>query len=147
MKISEEGIELLKKFEGCKLEAYQDSVGVWTIGYGHTKGVYKGMTISQDDAEEMLEEEMEEYEGYIEEYVEVPLSQNEFDALVCWVYNLGPTNLRNSTLLMVLNQSKFDEVPEQIKRWNKAGGEVLKGLVRRREAEALLFEGKDWHNI
>ena len=147
MKISEEGKELLKKFEGCKLEAYQDSVGVWTIGYGHTKGVYKGMTISQDDAEEMLEEEMEEYEGYIEEYVEVPLSQNEFDALVCWVYNLGPTNLRNSTLLMVLNQSKFDEVPEQIKRWNKAGGEVLKGLVRRREAEALLFEGKDWHNI
>ena len=147
MKISEEGIELLKKFEGCKLEAYQDSVGVWTIGYGHTKGVYKGMTISQDDAEEMLEEEMKEYEGYIEEYVEVPLSQNEFDALVCWVYNLGPTNLRNSTLLMVLNQSKFDEVPEQIKRWNKAGGEVLKGLVRRREAEALLFEGKDWHNI
>jgi len=147
MKISEEGIELLKKFEGCKLEAYQDSVGVWTIGYGHTKGVYKGMTISQDDAEEMLEEEMEEYEGYIEEYVEVPLSQNEFDALVCWVYNLGPTNLRNSTLLMVLNQSKFDEVPEQIKRWNKAGGEILKGLVRRREAEALLFEGKDWHNI
>ena len=147
MKISEEGIELLKKFEGCKLEAYQDSVGVWTIGYGHTKGVYKGMTISQDDAEEMLEEEMEEYEGYIEEYVEVPLSQNEFDALVCWVYNLGPTNLRNSTLLMVLNQSKFDEVPEQIKRWNKAGGEVLKGLVRRGEAEALLFEGKDWHNI
>ena len=132
MKISEEGIELLKKFEGCKLEAYQDSVGVWTIGYGHTKGVYKGMTISQDDAEEMLEEEMEEYEGYIEEYVEVPLSQNEFDALVCWVYNLGPTNLRNSTLLMVLNQSKFDEVPEQIKRWNKAGGEVLKGLVSRR---------------
>ena len=147
MKISEEGIELLKKFEGCKLEAYQDSVGVWTIGYGHTKGVYKGMTISQDDAEEMLEEEMEEYEGYIEEYVEVPLSQNEFDALVCWVYNLGPTNLRNSTLLMVLNQSKFDEVPEQIKRWNKAGGEVLQGLVRRREAEALLFEGKEWHEV
>ena len=147
MKISEEGIELLKKFEGCKLEAYQDSVGVWTIGYGHTKGVYKGMTISQDDAEEMLEEEMEEYEGYIEEYVEVPLSQNEFDALVCWVYNLGPTNLRNSTLLMVLNQSKFDEVPEQIKRWNKAGGEVLKGLVRRREAEALLFQGEQWHEV
>ena len=147
MNISQEGIALIKKFEGCKLEAYQDSVGVWTIGYGHTKGVYKGMTISQDDAEEMLEEEMEEYEGYIEEYVEVPLSQNELDALVCWVYNLGPTNLRNSTLLMVLNQSKFDEVPEQIKRWNKAGGEVLKGLVRRREAEALLFEGKDWHNI
>ena len=147
MQISEEGIQLIKNFEGCRTEAYQDSVGVWTIGYGHTKGVFEGMIISKDDADEMLLEELEEYEEYVEEYVEVPLSQNEFDALVCWTYSLGPTNLRNSPLLIVLSQSKFDEVPEQIKRWNKAGGEVLNGLVRRREAEALLFEGKDWDHV
>jgi lysozyme len=63
------------------------------------------------------------------------------------VYNLGPTNLRNSTLLTVLNQERYDDVPREIKRWNKAGGEVLKGLIRRREAEALLFEGKDWYEV
>ena len=147
MNISEEGLALLKKFEGCELKAYQDSVGVWTIGYGHTKEVKEGDQINKDEAEHLLAEEMPEYEGYINDYVEVPLEQCQFDALVCWVYNLGPTNLRNSTLLTVLNQEKYKDVPREIKRWNKAGGEILKGLVRRREAEALLFEGKDWYEV
>jgi lysozyme len=70
-----------------------------------------------------------------------------FDALVSWTFNLGPTNLSSSTLLKVLNSGDYEGVPAQIKRWNKAGGKVLEGLVRRREAEALLFEGKDWSNI
>tara|TARA_R110000782_G_scaffold2454_3_gene9581 strand:- start:2204 stop:2491 length:288 start_codon:yes stop_codon:yes gene_type:complete len=95
----------------------------------------------------MLTEEMPEYEGYINSMVEVPLEQHQFDALCAWVYNLGPTNLKNSTLLHELNSSNYKEVPNQIKRWNKAGGEVLQGLVRRREAEALLFEKKEWRNV
>ena len=147
MKISKEGIALIKKFEGIELEAYQDSVGVWTIGYGHTKGVKEGDNISLKQAEQMLEEELVEYEGYINNMVELGLEQNQFDALVAWVYNLGPTNLRESTLLKVLNQGLFDEVPFEIKRWNKAGGQVLNGLVRRREAEALLFQGKAWEDV
>jgi lysozyme len=147
MNISEEGLALLKKFEGCELKAYQDSVGVWTIGYGHTKEVKEGDQINKDEAEHLLAEEMPEYEGYINDMVEVPLDQCQFDALVCWVYNLGPTNFRSSTLLTVLNQERYNDVPREIKRWNKAGGEILKGLVRRREAEALLFEGKDWYEV
>ena len=70
-----------------------------------------------------------------------------FDALVAWVFNLGPTNLSSSSLLRVLNEKKYEEVPEQIKRWNKANGQVLAGLVKRREAEALMFEGKEWSKV
>ena len=147
MKISAEGLSLIKKFEGCELEAYKCSAGVWTIGYGHTKGVEEGMTITKDQAEEMLLEELVEYERAVEEAVHNQLDQCMFDALVSWTYNLGPTNLNSSTMLKVLNEGKYDEVPAQIKRWNKAGGKVLEGLVRRREAEALLFEGKDWSNV
>ena len=147
MHISKEGIALIKKFEGCRLTAYQDSVGVWTIGYGHTKDVDEGLEITQQEAEVMLNEELLEYEGYINDMVEVPLEQCQFDALVCWVYNLGPTNLRKSTLLKFLNAGDYHSTPNQIKRWNKAGGEVLNGLVRRREAEALLFQGEEWHKI
>ena len=147
MKISPEGLALIKKFEGCELEAYQCSAGVWTIGYGHTKGVKEGMTITKDQAEQMLLEELVEYEVAVEEAVDNQLDQCMFDALVSWTYNLGPTNLNNSTMLKVLNAGEYDEVPAQIKRWNKAGGKVLQGLIRRREAEALLFEGKDWSEV
>ena len=139
MNLGYNGTKILKFFEGCKLTAYQDSVGVWTIGYGHTKGVYDGMTITQEEAEQMLLTELEEYEGYVEKYVTVPLTQNQFDALVVWVYNLGPTNFRNSTLLKELNSGNYTAAGKEITRWNKAGGKVLAGLVRRREAEARLF--------
>ena len=147
MNTSAEGIALIKKFEGCELEAYQCSAGVWTIGYGHTKDVEEGDTISKDQAEEMLVEELHEYENYVNEYVNVALSQNQFDALVSWVYNLGPANLKASTMLKVLNDGKYEDVPYQMKRWNKAGGKVLDGLVRRREAEALLYQGREWYEI
>jgi lysozyme len=95
----------------------------------------------------MLQHEMEEYEGYINSLVMVPLNQNQFDALVSWVFNLGAGNLRASTLLKVVNLSDMNGVPAQIKRWNKAGGKVLEGLIRRREAEALLWEGKEWEGV
>ena len=95
----------------------------------------------------LLLEDVEVFEKAVNELVEVPLEQNQFDSLISWTFNLGPTNLKNSTLLKVLNNKNYDEVPTQIKRWNKAGGKVLQGLVRRREAEALLFQGKDWTEV
>lgn len=142
MKISQYGIDLIKHFEGCELQAYQCAAGVWTIGYGHTKGVQPGDEWSEDHANHMLEVELEEYENYVSTAVTVPLSQNQFDALVSWVYNLGNGNLTSSTMLKVLNSGDYDGVPAQIKRWNKAGGKVLEGLTRRRQAEADMFEGK-----
>tara|TARA_R100001198_G_C5166527_1_gene169291 strand:+ start:81 stop:542 length:462 start_codon:yes stop_codon:yes gene_type:complete len=144
MQLSKTGIELLKHFEGCELKAYQDSVGVWTIGYGHTKGIYEGLEITQSEAEKMLVDELPEYEGYITDKVVPMLQQHEYDALVCWVYNLGPTNLSSSTMLKKLNAGEFKEVPFQMKRWDKAGGQPLLGLTRRRNAEALLFKGEQW---
>ena len=147
MNISQEGIALIKKFEGCELEAYRDSVNVLTIGYGHTKDVKEGDKINQDEAEHLLQEEMPEYEGYINDMVKVPLEQNQFDALCSWVFNLGPKNLQESTLLKLLNAGDYHTTPEQIKRWNKAGGVILGGLVKRREAEANLFEGKEWSKV
>ena len=147
MKTSQEGIDLIKHFEGCELESYRCSANVLTIGYGTTKNVVEGMKISQHQAEELLMKDLEEFEEYVEDLIDVPLEQNQFDALVAWTYNLGPTNLKTSTLRKVLNKGAYDDVPEQMKRWNKAGGQVLKGLVRRRNAEALLFEGKKWHTV
>ena len=147
MHISDEGVALVKKFEGCKLEAYQCAAGVWTIGYGSTRGVVEGDVWSQEKADMMLEDELQEYGEHVEELVTMPLSQNQFDALTSWTFNLGPTNLATSTLLKVLNAGEYEDVPAQIKRWNKANGNVLEGLVRRREAEALLFEGKTWEHI
>ena len=90
---------------------------------------------------------MQEYEGYIKELIKVPLKQNQFDALVSWVFNLGPANLKASTMLKFLNAGDYHLVPSQMKRWNKAGGEVKQGLVRRREAESVLWLGEDWSNI
>ena len=97
------------------------------------------MTITQEQAEEMLRDEMAEYEGYVNSLVTVELNQNQFDAMVSWVYNLGGGNLASSTLLKVLNAGDYDGVPAQMMRWNKAGGKVLEGLTRRRQAEADLF--------
>ena len=147
MNISQEGLSLIKKFEGCELEAYKCAANVWTIGYGSTDGVKEGMEISQERAEMLLLEDVEVFEESVNKIVEVPLEQNQFDALVSWTFNLGSTNLKNSTLLKVLNDKDYEGVPAQIKRWNKAGGKVLQGLIRRREAEALLFEGKEWHEV
>jgi len=139
MKTENNGIDLIKEFEGRRLDAYQDSVGVWTIGYGHTKNVKEGDSITTLEAENLLTEELKEYAEYVNKYVTVPLTQNQFDALVSWTYNLGPNNLRESTMLKVLNDGEYDKVPSEMKRWIRAGGKVLAGLVRRRETEARLF--------
>ena len=136
---SENGIELIKSFEGRRLVAYQDSVGVWTIGYGHTKTAHEDKLIIKSTADRLLAEDLVEFEKYVEKYVTVSLTQNQFDALVSWTFNLGPGNLKESTMLKKLNQGLYEEVPDEMRRWNKAGGEVLEGLVRRRDAEAEMF--------
>jgi lysozyme len=147
MRCSEEGLSLIKKFEGCKLEAYRCSANVLTIGFGHTKNVQEGMTISQDMADSLLKADIQEFEEYVEALVTVPLTQCQFDALVAWTFNLGAGNLKSSTLLMELNQGKYELVPSEMRRWNKAGGQVLEGLIRRREAEGLLFDAKEWIHV
>ena len=148
MHISDEGFDLIKHFEGCELEAYKCAAGVWTIGYGHTKDVQEGDVWDKEKAEFMLWRELEdEYEVYVNDLVTVPINQCQFDALVSWVYNLGPANLKNSTMLKKLNAGEYEEVPSQMKKWNKANGKVLEGLIRRRAAESLLFEGKEWGKV
>ena len=139
METSQNGIELIKEFEGRRLGAYQDSVGVWTIGYGHTKDVWEERLIIKSTADRLLAEDLAEFEKYLDSLVKVELNQNQFDALISWTFNLGVGNLIESTLLKKLNAGDYDAIPDEIRRWNKAGGEVLEGLVRRREAEAALF--------
>ncbi len=144
MRISDSGIELIKRFEGLELEAYQDIAGIWTIGYGHTgDDVQPGMKISERDAEELLKRDLRPREQAVDSAVKVPLNQNEFDALVSFVYNVGAGAFRGSTALKRLNRGDRVGAADAITWWNKAtvGGvlrEVL-GLTRRRAAERALF--------
>ncbi|PUA41447.1 muraminidase [Pseudomonas protegens] len=139
MRTSQRGLNLIKSFEGLRLQAYQDAVGVWTIGYGTTRGVKSGMSISKEQAERMLQNDIARFEPEIDRLVKVPLSQNQWDALMSFTYNLGPTNLGSSTLLRLLNAGDYAAAADQFLRWNKAGGRVLPGLTRRRAAERELF--------
>jgi GH24 family phage-related lysozyme (muramidase) len=140
MKISAAGIELLKQFEGCRLTAYQDSVGVWTIGFGTTTGVKEGQTISQIKAEEYLRFDLAIFEKAVTESLKVPVNQNQFDALVSFTYNVGVSAFRSSTLLNLINE-KTDKkvVAAEFSKWVKAGNQTLPGLVSRRKAESELF--------
>ena len=147
MKISQEGLSLIKKFEGLRLKAYYCSGGVLTIGYGHTGGVKETDTITQEEADKLLKGDILKFEQYVEDNVMVELDQSQFDALVAWTFNLGPGNLRESTMLKKLNNGEYESVPFEMRRWNKAGGKTLDGLIRRREAESLLFESKEWEHI
>ncbi|MEA3639925.1 MAG: glycoside hydrolase family protein [Lamprobacter sp.] len=139
MNISEAGIELIKRFEGVKLQAYDDGVGVITIGYGHTKGVRWGDTITQDEAENLLQEDLEQFERCVTDAVDVPLNQNQYDALVSFAFNVGCGALRRSTLLTKLNAGDYQGAADQLLRWNRGGGKVMRGLVLRRQAERELF--------
>lgn len=144
MQTSEKGIALIKQFEGCKLTAYQDSVGVWTIGYGWTqpvdgKPIRAGMTIKQETAERLLKTGLVSYESDVSRLVKVGLTQGQFDAMVSFTYNLGARSLSTSTLLRKLNAGDYAGAADEFLRWNKAGGKILNGLTRRREAERALF--------
>ena len=147
MRCSQEGLELIKKFEGCKLKSYKCSAGVWTIGYGHTEDVKEGDIVSPQEADKLLRADVFKFERYVEDEVKVKLEQNQFDALVAWTFNLGVGNLRSSTMLKELNNADYTSVPFEMKRWNKAAGKTLDGLVRRRQAESLLFESKEWYQV
>ena len=105
------------------------------------------MVITQEEAEDLLMQDIKTYEKGVIDLVQVDLKQCEFDALVSFSFNLGLGSLKSSTLLKRINAKDWADVPHQIKRWNKANGEVLEGLVRRREAEATLWQGKDWTHI
>lgn len=141
MRTSQKGVSLIKSFEGLRLKSYQDSVGVWTIGYGATRGVTAGMMITNEQAERMLLNDIGRFEPEIERLVKVPLSQDQWDALMSFTYNLGAQNLGSSTLLKLLNAANYNGAAEQFPRWNSAGGQVLSGLVKRRAAERVLFLG------
>lgn len=143
MKINQEGIDLIKLFESLKLKAYLDPVGVLTIGYGTTridgKPVKIGTTITEKQAEEYLMKDLIVFEKCVSDTITVTLNENQFSALVSFVYNLGCGSLKKSTLAKRLNRGDYN-VDDEFGKWVKAGGKVLAGLVRRREAEKNLFE-------
>lgn len=139
LKISPRGIELVKQFEGCKLTAYVCPAGVLTIGYGSTgPHVKAGMKIDGAQANTLLLKDLERFEAGVNR-LSKKHTQGQFDALVSFAFNLGLGNLDKSTLLKLHNDGKHKEAADQFKRWNKAGGKVLAGLTRRREAEASLY--------
>lgn len=134
-------IDLVKASEGCRLTAYRDSVGVLTIGYGSTGGIKEGQTITQEQAEAMLVDDLDAAAEAVRKLVTVPLNQGQFDALCDFVFNLGEGRLRDSTLLRLLNQGRYGEAAAQFRFWVMAGGHPLPGLVKRRAAERAMFEG------
>jgi len=137
------GIDLIKRFEGLNLTPYRCPAGVWTIGYGHIRTVREGMKITEADAEYLLKSDLEISEKIVSRLVEVPLTDNQFSALVSFVFNVGGGNFERSTLLKLLNRGWYEQVPAQFMRWNKAGGSVVTGLTRRRTAEAQLWNTPD----
>ena len=148
MKVSKDGLNLIKEFEGIRLTAYKCPADVWTIGIGHTSAagapeVKPGMTITVQEAYEILNNDLNQYEDAINKFVKVPLTQNQFDALVSFVYNVGVGAFQKSTLLKKLNAGQYNAVPGELMKWTKAGGKELPGLVRRRRAEAALWRGVD----
>jgi len=143
-KMNVEGLELLKRWEGLRLKAYRDAGGVLTIGYGHTSAagkplVYEGMRISGHQAEEILARDLRQYERAVEGSVKVPLTDNQFAALVSFCYNVGVGVFKRSTLLKRLNAGDYDAVPAELMKWTRAGSKRLKGLENRRAAEAGLW--------
>ena len=133
-------VEVIKKWEGLYLDAYLCPANVWTIGYGHTKGVTSGMRITEEDAERLLREDMDWVEEAVNSSVTVPLKQCQYDALCSFVFNVGATAFRKSTLLRKLNAGDYEGAANEFPRWNKGGGRVLQGLVNRRADEKSLFE-------
>ena len=144
MKTSSSCTSLIREFEGFVASAYLCPANVWTIGIGTTvypngTKVKKGDKCTQEQALEYLQHDLKSFEKTVSESVKVPLSQNQFDALVSLAYNIGSGAFKNSTLLKKLNAKDYAGAADQFLVWNKGGGKVLKGLVRRRDAERALF--------
>jgi lysozyme len=148
-RINAAGLRLIKSFEGFEPKWYRDPVGIWTIGFGHTDAAgapkhatSKGLVLSDEAATEILANDLGQYAAAVEKAVKVPLNDNQFAALVSFTYNVGAGALAKSTLVKKLNAGNYGAVRSELAKWNKAGGKVLKGLTRRRAAEASLFETK-----
>jgi lysozyme len=144
MSINKEALALIKSFEGLMLKAYQDPVGIWTIGYGHTAAAglphpKAGMTVTARSAEALLIKDLQKYENAVKQAVKVPMSDNQFGALVSLCYNIGPGNFAKSTLVRKLNAGDVIGAANQFDVWVNADGKKLPGLVRRRAAEKALF--------
>lgn len=145
MKISNNGINLIKEFEGFSATPYLCSAKTATIGFGNTyyldgtKVQLSDKPISKEQAENLLKLSLKDFEDGINENVKVPLTQNQFDALVCFAYNVGINVFKSSTLLKKINVEDFEGAANEFLRWNRAGGKVLTGLIKRREAENRLF--------
>jgi lysozyme len=139
MQIGENGIALIKTFEGCKLTTYDDVRGVKTIGIGHTANVTDGECITESQAIDFLKQDIGWAESIVSRLVDIDLSQNQFDALVAFTFNVGSGNFQHSTLLALLNKNKIYEASQEFVKWDKSGGVVVAGLLRRREAERDLF--------
>ena len=147
MKISDNGINLIKQYEGCKLFAYRDSVGVATIGYGHTKGVRMGQAITQRQADEFLRDDITEAEKVLNN-MDINFTQNQFDALCSWIFNLGSGNFIHSTMMKRISADANDEtITDELIRWHNAGSKPLLGLMRRRVAEANMFLGRERYKV
>lgn len=147
MNTSDKGINLIKKYEGCKLYAYRDSVGVLTIGYGTTKGVKAGMSITQQQAESFLKRDIVPLEKVLNS-MNINFTQGQFDALISFQYNLGAANFKSSTMYKYIVARKSDlEITDQMVKWHNAGGKPLLGLKKRRIAEANMFLGKDVYYV
>lgn len=152
-RINPKSLATLKQWEGKigtkgkpALVAYLDTGGVWTIGWGHTKTARQGMVISEDQAEALLKSDLTEFETLVEKHVTVPLTDNQFGALVLFAFNIGPgsekrniSGFTTSTLLRMLNQGGYEQVPTQLLRWVKDNGKVVQGLINRRNAEIELW--------
>lgn len=145
MIVNQAAIDLIKEFEGFEPKAYRDPVGIWTIGYGTTEmaGVgidpKAGMTITHDDAERYLQLAVQKFAASVEDLIDVPVTENQFGALVSLAYNIGPSALAKSTVMKRLNAGDYQGAADAFAMWNKAGGKVLPGLTRRRAAERALF--------
>jgi lysozyme len=147
MRISQRGVDLIKRHEGLRLQAYRDAVGVVTIGYGHTRKARIGQVISAGDAEALLRADIEDFEAGVARLVTRPIKQSQFDALVSFAFNIGldidadrqAEGLGDSTLLALVNAGREQDAAIEFLRWNKAGGRPLLGLTRRRLVEAQLY--------
>ena len=139
MKTGDAGLALIKHFEGFRAKAYVCPAGILTIGYGTTSCVRRGQIVSEAQAEALLRADVVKFEKTVKDLVRVALTHAQFDALVSFVYNVGPGNFRSSTLLKKINAGLLNEVPAQMMRWNRGGGRVLAGLTTRRNSEGQLF--------
>lgn len=138
-KVAQSAVDLIKHWEGFNATPYLCPAKIWSIGYGHTRTVRAGQKITQEEAATLLDDDLSLVARTVQRLVTVPLNDAQFGALVAFCLNVGVANFERSTLLTLLNRGWYDQVPAQLMRWNRAGGQELGGLSRRRAAEARLW--------